>query len=63
MARRRRGGLVEDLLEIFSRLPWWVGVIVAVIAYALLHSVAVQTVPFETQPGRVGAMAAQKQQR
>lgn len=59
MARRRRGGLVEDLLEIFSRLSWWVGVTVAVIAYALLHPVAVQTVPLEAQPGRVGAMAAQ----
>lgn len=58
MARRRRGGLVEALLEIFSRLPWWVGVITAVIVYALLHPVAVQSVPLETQPGRVGAMAA-----
>lgn len=59
MVRRRRGGLVEDLLEIFSRLPWWVGVFVAVLAYVLLHQVAVQTVPLETQPGRVGAMAVQ----
>jgi len=59
MARRRSGGLVEDLLTIFSRLPWWVGVIVAALAYVLLHQVAVQPVPLQTQPGQVGGMAVQ----
>jgi restriction system protein len=59
MARRRKGGLAEDLLHIFSKLPWWVGVVIAVVSYALLHRVAEQVVPLETQPGRVGAMAAQ----
>lgn len=59
MARQRSGGLAEDLLAIFSRLPWWVGVVTAVVTYVLLHRVAEQVVPLETQPGRVGAMAAQ----
>jgi len=59
MARRRKGGFADDLMEIFSRLPWWAGVIVAVIAYVLLHQVAVEPVTLQGQPGRMGATAVQ----
>lgn len=57
MARRRKGGLVSDLVEIFARLPWWLGVIVAAIVYVLLHRAAVQAVPLGIQPARVGGIA------
>jgi restriction system protein len=59
MARRRKGGFADDLMEIFSRLPWWAGVIVAVIAYVLLHQVAVEPVALQGQPGGMGAAAVQ----
>jgi restriction system protein len=36
----KRRGLAEDLIGAFSRLPWWVGVIVAVVAYGGLHLAA-----------------------
>lgn len=57
MARRRKSGLTSDLVEIFARLPWWLGVIVAAIVYVLLHRAAVQAVPLGIQPARVGGIA------
>ena len=59
MARRRKSGFADDLMEIFVRLPWWAGVIVAVIAYVLLHQVAVEPVVLQGQPGRMGETAVQ----
>jgi len=59
MARQRKAGLAEDVMEIVSRLPWWAGVGLAALAYLYLHQVASQVVVLETQPGRVGAMAVQ----
>lgn len=59
MARQRKAGLADDVMEIVSRLPWWVGVVLAVVAHVYLHQVASQVVVLETQPGRVGAMAVQ----
>jgi len=35
---RRRKSPVEDLIEIISTLPWWVGATLAVVSYFLLHN-------------------------
>lgn len=48
---RRKQSLVEDLIEITSKLPWWVGVVLAIVAYAWLHSVAVSEVTAVVQSG------------
>ncbi len=39
--RKRRKTLFEDLMEMTAALPWWVGFALALIAYGVLHQVAV----------------------
>lgn len=39
MSRRRRSGF-EDAIDLASRLPWWLGIILAVLSYLLLHPFA-----------------------
>ena len=56
MGRRRKSGSLEDLLEGFSRLPWWVGVAGAAISYAVLHSIASQPIPQGTSTLDIGAV-------
>ncbi len=58
MARRRQN-LAEDLIEITSKLPWWVGVALAIVAYVWLHSVATSEVTAVAQSGRMGDIVGQ----
>jgi restriction system protein len=37
---RRRQSLVEDIIEVTARFPWWVGVLLAVVSYVGLHWLA-----------------------
>ncbi len=57
MARRKQN-LTEDLIEITSKLPWWVGVIFAIAAYLWLHGVATTEVMTTEQAGQMGQLAA-----
>ncbi|MET1080685.1 MAG: restriction endonuclease [Pseudomonas sp.] len=41
MARRKRTSAFEDLITLISRLPWWVGVLLAVAAWFILHPIAI----------------------
>lgn len=43
MARKKQSPF-EDVIEITSKLPWWVGVLLAIISYFLLHAYAVQEI-------------------
>jgi len=55
MARRNKSSVVEDILEIAAKLPWWIGVVLALVIYVWLHHVASQpaaSVPAEG--GKVG---------
>lgn len=45
---RKRQSAVEDIIEITSMLPWWVGVVLAAFAYVGLHQVAVMEVVVPT---------------
>ena len=58
MARRRQN-FAEDLIELTSKLPWWIGVVLAIAAYAWLHSVAVSEVTAVVQPGKMGDFVGQ----
>ena len=40
MMARRKQSPVEDMIEITSKFPWGVGVVLAIIAYVWLHSIA-----------------------
>ncbi len=37
---RRKQGLLEVLVEITAKFPWWVGVVLAILSYLLLHHFA-----------------------
>lgn len=39
MARRRTSPL-EDVIELVSKMPWWVGLILALFSFLFLHAVA-----------------------
>ena len=58
MARRKQS-FVEDLIEITSKLPWWVGVALAMVAYVWLHNVAVSEVTAVVQSGKMGDFVGQ----
>lgn len=41
---RRKQSAFEDLIEITSKLPWWIGVVLAVVVYFVLHQFAVMEI-------------------
>lgn len=56
MARRNRGSGAAQVLDLVSRLPWWVGVVLAAVSYVLLHKLATPAVPMAPlQPGQMAA--------
>jgi hypothetical protein len=45
MVRRKRGTSAVDLREIFSTVPWWIGVRLSGGAYFLVHPLAIEALP------------------
>lgn len=50
MARRRRNSTFEDLTIIASRLPWWLCLVLAALAWLGLHALAVRQIAPPTPP-------------
>jgi restriction system protein len=46
-------------MDIVAKLPWWAGVLLALISYLLLHAIAARPVVVAPQPGQMGAMLSQ----
>lgn len=44
MARRKKTSPAEDIIELVARMPWWVGVLLAVVSCLWLHGVATRPV-------------------
>ena len=42
MARRKRSGLIEDIMELVALMPWWAGCALALVSYVVLNGVAQQ---------------------
>lgn len=40
MSRRQKSTPLEDLIELFSTVPWWAGVAVALVLFLVLHGIA-----------------------
>lgn len=59
MARHKKTSPAEDLLDLVSLLPWWAGVALALLAYALLHRMASQPVIAAAAPGQMGELVVQ----
>lgn len=55
MARKSKQGAFEDLIDISAMLPWWAGVLLALIAYFLLHHYATAVI---VQPASVAQLGA-----
>jgi restriction system protein len=55
MPRKKKQSAFEDTVEIASRLPWWAGLLLAVVSYFGLHALAVTAPPSGTaMPGELG---------
>jgi restriction system protein len=52
---RRNQKEVGELVQLISRIPWWVSLLCAVIAYLVLHSFATSPIPAVTQSSKMGA--------
>jgi len=56
MAKSRKSG-ADILLDITARLPWWLGVVLALLSYLLLHAMAAKPPAAPTQSGQVAGFA------
>jgi len=54
--RNNNSSMFEDLFGIAAALPWWVGVILAAVAYVVLHRYAIAEVSTTPVAGHVGQM-------
>jgi restriction system protein len=57
MARKRKEGLIEMVAGATALLPWWGGVLLAIVSYLGLHSVAERPSAPSLQPGQLGMFA------
>lgn len=58
MARKRKQSTFEDLIDIAAMFPWWVGVLLALIAYFVLHHYAAAEIAPVVSPGHMGTFVA-----
>lgn len=56
MAKSRKSG-ADVLLDITARLPWWLGVALALLSYLLLHAVAARPPAAPLQSGQMAGFA------
>jgi len=56
MARQKQG-VFEDLIDLAAMLPWWAGVLLALVAYFVIHPFAVEPVPITGSVQDIGQMA------
>lgn len=60
---RRKTSLAEDLMDITAALPWWMGVILAVLAYSVLQHYAVLELPTNVVPGKMSHVVIEQMGR
>jgi restriction system protein len=58
MTRKKKQSTFEDLIDIAAMLPWWVGVLLALIAYFVLHHYATAEVAQSISVAQLGANVA-----
>lgn len=49
MARRKKSSPAEDLIDLVALMPWWAGVLLAIVGYLWLHGVASQPITANAQ--------------
>lgn len=60
MVRRRKQSAFEDLVEIASKFPWKIGLVLAVVSYLILHTIAGIEVDQPANLGTMGNFAAKR---
>ena len=55
MARRKKETAVDALIEAVSRMPWWMGVALALLSYMVLHAFATRPPPVMTAPTQISS--------
>jgi len=60
MTRRSKSGLAEALFRLAEILPWWLGVVMAIVSYAVLHRFAVAEAMTNIVPGQAGQMVVKQ---
>lgn len=56
MSRRRKTSGADAVTDLVAKLPWWVGVVLAIVAYVVLHRLAAPMAVTPLQPGQAGAL-------
>ena len=51
---RQKTSPIEDLILVTSRLPWWGGVLLALVSYLVLHMIASRPLMSVSGPGQMG---------
>lgn len=54
MGRKRKISPIEDLIELTARFPWWIGVVLAIVAYPVLHYFATREIVAPKNIQKVG---------
>ena len=54
----RKQSVFEDLIDLTALLPWWAGLLLALISYFLIHPFAVEPVPSATGVKEAGEMVS-----
>ncbi|WP_212645891.1 restriction endonuclease [Delftia sp. PE138] len=57
MARKSKSSTAEDLMDLITMLPWWVGIALAVSCYMVLRSIAIRPLPAAQSPQQIGQLA------
>lgn len=58
MSRKKKQNTFEDLISIASMLPWWAGVLLAIIIYFVLHHFATAVIATPMTPAQMGTNVA-----
>ncbi len=53
---KKKTGVLEDLFGIATTFPWWMGCVLAIVAYGVLHQFAAAEAATSTVPGQVGQL-------
>lgn len=60
MAKKNKDGLAGDLFDLAAMLPWWAGVVMAIMAYVVLHRFAVAEIATNVPLAEMGHVVVRK---
>lgn len=58
--KRENQSMFEDLVELTSMVPWWIGVLLAVASFLILHNLAAIKVAGSLKPAEIGNLLVEQ---